>query len=61
MNLNYHASTGQGSGYCTVNGLAIAENYFNKSKITIRDFDAHCGGGTVKMLQDLNIDHSVSQ
>ena len=57
----HHASTGQGSGYCTVNGLAIAANYLNNSEITILDFDAHCGGGTVNMLRDLNIDHRVSQ
>ena len=57
----HHASTGQGSGYCTVNGLAIAANYLNNSEITILDFDAHCGGGTVNMLRDLNIGHRVSQ
>ena len=57
----HHARTGSGSGYCTVNGLAIAANYLKNSEITILDFDAHCGGGTVNMLRDLGIDHRVSQ
>jgi len=57
----HHASTGSGSGYCTVNGLAVAANYLKNSEITILDFDAHCGGGTVNMLRDLGIDHRVSQ
>ncbi len=57
----HHASTGQGSGYCTVNGLAVAANSFKNLNIMILDFDAHCGGGTVNMLRDLGIDHRVSQ
>tara|TARA_B100001250_G_scaffold333423_1_gene299061 strand:+ start:82 stop:885 length:804 start_codon:yes stop_codon:yes gene_type:complete len=57
----HHARTGSGSGYCTVNGLAIAANSFNNLNIMILDFDAHCGGGTVNMLRDLGIDHRVSQ
>jgi acetoin utilization deacetylase AcuC-like enzyme len=57
----HHARTGSGSGYCTVNGLAVAANYLKNSEITILDFDAHCGGGTVNMLRDLGIDHRVSQ
>ncbi len=57
----HHASTGSGSGYCTVNGLAVAANSFKNLNIMILDFDAHCGGGTVNMLRDLGIDHRVSQ
>ncbi len=57
----HHASTGSGSGYCTVNGLAVAANSFKNFNIMILDFDAHCGGGTVNMLRDLGIDHRVSQ
>ena len=57
----HHARTDSGSGYCTVNGLAVAANSFKNLNITILDFDAHCGGGTVNMLRDLGIDHRVSQ
>jgi len=57
----HHARTGSGSGYCTVNGLAVAANSFKNLNIMILDFDAHCGGGTVNMLRDLGIDHRVSQ
>ena len=57
----HHARTGSGSGYCTVNGLAVAAYSFKNLDIMILDFDAHCGGGTVNMLRDLGIDHRVSQ
>ena len=57
----HHARTGSGSGYCTVNGLAVAANSLRNLNIMILDFDAHCGGGTVNMLRDLGIDHRVSQ
>lgn len=57
----HHARTDSGSGYCTVNGLAVAANSLKNLNIMILDFDAHCGGGTVNMLRDLGIDHRVSQ
>ena len=57
----HHASTAKGDGYCTVNGLAITSFLLEDTNITILDFDAHCGGGTVSMLRDLNIDHRVHQ
>ena len=57
----HHARTDQGSGYCTVNGLAVAANLLKDQTIVILDFDAHCGGGTVSMLRDLKIDERVHQ
>ncbi len=46
----HHASPEHGSGFCTVNGLAVGALYsvMNGRKVMILDFDAHCGGGTMK-------------
>jgi acetoin utilization deacetylase AcuC-like enzyme len=57
----HHARRDEGSGYCTVNGLAIAANLLKDQNIVILDFDAHCGGGTISMLRELNIDNRVHQ
>jgi acetoin utilization deacetylase AcuC-like enzyme len=44
----HHASPSRGSGYCTVNSLAIAALVAasRKLRVVILDLDAHCGGGT---------------
>jgi acetoin utilization deacetylase AcuC-like enzyme len=44
----HHASPGRGSGYCTVNSLAIAALVAagEGQRVVILDLDAHCGGGT---------------
>ncbi len=61
----HHADHDGGMGFCTVNGLAVAANFMlemNPSmKIVILDFDAHCGGGTVRTLRHLGIDQQVKQ
>jgi acetoin utilization deacetylase AcuC-like enzyme len=61
----HHANNEHGSGFCTVNGLAVASNFMLKNnphmRIAILDFDAHCGGGTVTSLRQLGIDRHVEQ
>ena len=57
----HHADHKHGSGFCTVNGLAVTANWLYDHHITILDFDAHCGGGTVNMLRHLQIDGRVEQ
>ena len=44
----HHASPSRGSGYCTVNSLAIAALVAAREgqRVVILDLDAHCGGGT---------------
>ena len=44
----HHASSGRGSGFCTVNSLAIAALVAacEGQRVVILDLDAHCGGGT---------------
>ena len=44
----HHASPDRGSGYCTVNSLAIAALVAAREgqRVVILDLDAHCGGGT---------------
>jgi acetoin utilization deacetylase AcuC-like enzyme len=44
----HHASPTRGSGYCTVNSLAIAALVAASRglRVVILDLDAHCGGGT---------------
>lgn len=61
----HHATNEHGSGFCTVNGLAVAANFLIQNnpymQIAILDFDAHCGGGTVTSLRQLGIDTQVEQ
>lgn len=57
----HHANQKRGGGFCTVNGLAVAANWMKDTHITILDFDAHCGGGTVQNLRHLGIDNRVEQ
>jgi acetoin utilization deacetylase AcuC-like enzyme len=45
----HHARWGHGSAFCSVNSLALAAIFASRvygAKVTIVDFDAHCGGGT---------------
>jgi acetoin utilization deacetylase AcuC-like enzyme len=44
----HHASPRTGSGFCTVNSLAIAALVAAREgqRVVILDLDAHCGGGT---------------
>ena len=57
----HHAHTHGGAGFCTVNGLAVAAHAFSDLRITILDFDAHNGGGTIEILRNLGIDDRVYQ
>jgi len=49
----HHATPTSGSGYCTVNSLAIAGLVASRNglNVTILDLDAHCGGGTESFLR----------
>ena len=45
----HHARAGEGSGFCTVNGLAGAARHalgLVDGTVVVLDVDAHCGGGT---------------
>lgn len=45
----HHARAGEGSGFCTVNGLAGASRHalgLVDGTVVVLDTDAHCGGGT---------------
>ncbi|MBI2901627.1 MAG: hypothetical protein HYY17_15700 [Planctomycetes bacterium] len=49
----HHARRGEGRGFCTFNGLAIAAREARKAgarTILILDLDAHCGGGTHSLI-----------
>ena len=50
----HHARRDQGSGYCTLNGLAVAAYALadHCKNILIIDLDAHCGGGTHSIIKD---------
>jgi len=52
----HHASPSSGTGFCTINGLALsAIHAFEKGLDPIvLDFDAHCGGGTMSFLTKFN-------
>ena len=68
----HHARSHRGSGYCTVNGLAIgalaARDTFLTSPqpghVVVLDVDAHCGGGTHSFIGQsehiLHLDLSVN-
>lgn len=54
----HHAKRGRGDGYCTFNGLALAAKLLLRedvgvSSVLILDLDAHCGGGTHSLIQDM--------
>ena len=45
----HHARAGEGSGFCTVNGVAGAARHalgLVDGTVVVLDVDAHCGGGT---------------
>lgn len=46
----HHADDTMGSGFCTINGVAMSafSAVESKRKALILDFDAHCGGGTAR-------------
>jgi acetoin utilization deacetylase AcuC-like enzyme len=51
----HHARRHRGHGYCTFNGLVLAAKAALRtgaSSVLILDLDAHCGGGTAKMIGD---------
>lgn len=51
----HHAKPGQGEGFCTFNGLAIAAKRAlaaGARRVLIIDLDAHCGGGTAAILRN---------
>ena len=49
----HHARAGEGSGFCTVNGLAGAARHalgMVDGTVVVLDVDAHCGGGTHSLI-----------
>jgi len=63
----HHARYAGGSGYCTVNGLAMAATHAAElvsGTVVILDVDAHCGGGTNELVgghrRILHLDLSTS-
>ena len=59
----HHARPEHGSGFCTVNGLAIAAARLvgNGLRVVVLDLDAHCGGGTAAMISTHDLAESVRQ
>ena len=58
----HHASYRSGSGYCTFNGLmasAMCAIQRAAGRVLILDFDAHCGGGTQDIINELGISHNI--
>ena len=49
----HHATPNHGSGYCTINSLAVGALFAARRglKVAILDLDAHCGGGTEAFLR----------
>lgn len=52
----HHASRSSGSGFCTINGIALSaiHAYEQGFEPIVLDFDAHCGGGTMDFLKAFN-------
>ena len=49
----HHARADHGSGYCTINGIAVAAVQVIRDgarRVLVLDVDAHCGGGTASMI-----------
>jgi acetoin utilization deacetylase AcuC-like enzyme len=49
----HHAHPDHGSGYCVLNGTALAAHTMctaGAERVLVVDLDAHCGGGTVAVL-----------
>lgn len=57
----HHASPFRGSGYCTVNSLALGALHAARRgmDVVVLDLDAHCGGGTEAFLRS-NPDKATS-
>lgn len=53
----HHARRHEGAGNCTINGLAVAALWVTLNhpdvKIVILDLDAHFGGGTADLIEDM--------
>jgi acetoin utilization deacetylase AcuC-like enzyme len=52
----HHARRGRGNGYCTFNGLVLAAQAAidaGARRVLILDVDAHCGGGTASLIEDM--------
>jgi len=51
----HHASPDYGMGFCTINGLAVGATHAVNlgQKVMILDYDAHCGGGTMSHIENL--------
>ncbi|NDA80184.1 MAG: hypothetical protein EBX92_03455 [Actinobacteria bacterium] len=49
----HHATPSRGSGFCTINSLALGALFAARRglKVVILDLDAHCGGGTEAFLR----------
>jgi len=60
----HHARPDTGSGFCTVNSLAIGALYARRAgRVAVLDLDAHWGGGTTRHIKGsgvLHIDLSTS-
>jgi len=55
----HHARYGRGSGYCTLNGLALAAFEAIESgaaAVLVIDVDAHGGGGTADIIERLHLE-----
>jgi len=51
----HHARRHRGHGYCTFNGLVLAARAAQRvgaSSVLILDLDAHCGGGTARLIEN---------
>ena len=56
----HHARAASGSGFCTFNGLALgarAAHDAGAHRVLIIDLDAHCGGGTVSIIEGWEVVH----
>ena len=53
----HHASYDTGAGYCTFNGLVVAARAalaHGARRVLVLDLDAHCGGGTARLIDGLD-------
>jgi acetoin utilization deacetylase AcuC-like enzyme len=64
----HHAARDRGKGYCTFNGLVVAARAAlgaGAARILILDLDAHAGGGTAELMEDVDgieqVDVAVSR
>lgn len=51
----HHARRHRGHGYCTFNGLVLAAKAALRagaSSVLVLDLDAHCGGGTARLIKE---------